>query len=844
MKKKIVNVFLMALLATATVGTVVSCKDYEEDNYADLNGKITNVEGLNNALEERVSALETAKEEMNKEIQSLKDQLGSVDDDATKTTIYGRIASLEALVSTINGQIGEINKTLNTHGGKIAELYSILDITDGVSNTIEDIYYKIGENEKAIQGLLKITPEDTAAWHKAVQDASAAYSLAKTNDERIKKLEDMLGMLGDYADFKNNVTEALTDAEGNWINVTEFVDDKLSGYVTSTDLDEQIQDIKDGYTQMGEDYKAELDSFKDSISTVTAKLEETTRQLNDRLGLVESFVNKLVTSVIIQGTENPVFGTFALPANISSNVLAAYYGDVNTIFPTSDPSDYVDATQALSGDEVKILLANGKAVSYAGRVVSGLKEDGKTVEAGNAGTLYLTVNPNTADLEGAAPLLVNSQDVESGVKLSSLDKTDKVLNFGYTRSAADNGFYAAKATVGVDDVEGVAPRISYEQLKGLKDQIKDAVDAVRNKGNVNVTGLVYSVYSLCSNILDANAVKFPWSTTDINGNPVEHATYSQYSLAATAVHPLSYGFMYGQHYDEFPGINKMEDIIGGIFDKVQDALPNVDVDDVNIHIDVKDFTFDHVTYPDGSISTTVEVSGSYTDDNGVEHELDIDPIEVDITKKVEQAVNDALGGAAGDVSEYINTIVDQLNGQVAQINDMIDELRSINEIGNQISDIEDQIYDYLNRAEDYLLKVVNNANNLLQPMMLAKTSDSYVVLSRSKSAPTKFAATSYNDATGIYLRPTSYTAEILAPAFKKVVGVVNVYDKDGKVANNAAVLRDNVNSASSNFCKVIDGQENTLQLKGLKEDKVYEIVYTAVDFSGKIVVKRFFVELV
>ena len=842
MKKKIVNVFLMALLATATVGTVVSCKDYEEDNYADLNGKITNVEGLNNALEKRVSALETAKEEMNKEIQSLKDQLGSVDDDATKTTIYGRIASLEALVSIINGQIGEINTTLNTHGDKIAELYSILDITDGVSNTIEDIYYKIGENEKAIQGLLKITPEDTAAWHKAVQDASAAYSLAEANDKRIKKLEGMLGT--DFPDFKNNVTKALTDAEGNWINVTEFVDDKLSGYVTSTDLDEQIQDIKDGYTQMGEDYKAELDSLKDSISTVTAKLEETTRQLNDRLGLVESFVNKLVTSVIIQGTENPVFGTFALPANISSNVLAAYYGDVNTIFPTSDPSDYVDATQALSGDEVKILLANGKAVSYAGRVVSGLKEDGKTVEAGNAGTLYLTVNPNTADLEGAAPLLVNSQDVESGVKLSSLDKTDKVLNFGYTRSAADNGFYAAKATVGVDDVEGVAPRISYEQLKGLKDQIKDAVDAVRNKGNVNVTGLVYSVYSLCSNILDANAVKFPWSTTDINGNPVEHATYSQYSLAATAVHPLSYGFMYGQHYDEFPGINKMEDIIGGIFDKVQDALPNVDVDDVNIHIDVKDFTFDHVTYPDGSISTTVEVSGSYTDDNGVEHELDIDPIEVNITKEVEQAVNDALGGAAGDVSEYIKTIVDQLNDQVAQINDMIDELRSINEIGNQISDIEDQIYDYLNRAEDYLLKVVNNANNLLQPMMLAKTSDSYVVLSRSKSAPTKFAATSYNDATGIYLRPTSYTAEILAPAFKKVVGVVNVYDKDGKVANNAAVLRDNVNSASSNFCKVIDGQENTLQLKGLKEDKVYEIVYTAVDFSGKIVVKRFFVELV
>ena len=43
MKKKIINVFLMALLAMVTVGTVVSCKDYEEDNYSDLNGKFANL---------------------------------------------------------------------------------------------------------------------------------------------------------------------------------------------------------------------------------------------------------------------------------------------------------------------------------------------------------------------------------------------------------------------------------------------------------------------------------------------------------------------------------------------------------------------------------------------------------------------------------------------------------------------------------------------------------------------------------------------------------------------------------------------------------------------------------
>ena len=215
----------MALLATATVGTVVSCKDYEEDNYSDLKGQITNVEGLNNALEERVKALETAKDQMNQEIQSLKDQLGTADDDATKNTIYGRIASLEALVATINGQITDINNTLTTHGDQLAELYRILDITDGVSGTIKDIYEQIGSNKDAIDALLKITPEDTTAWHGAVQDASAALSLAKMDSARIDALEDILG--DDFADFKQNVIDALTDAEGNWINVTDFVEEKL-----------------------------------------------------------------------------------------------------------------------------------------------------------------------------------------------------------------------------------------------------------------------------------------------------------------------------------------------------------------------------------------------------------------------------------------------------------------------------------------------------------------------------------------------------------------------------------------------------------------------------------------
>lgn len=69
MKKKIINVFLMALLAMVTVGTVVSCKDYEEDNYSDLNGKFTNLSGQ---LQDQIDALEKFKGELETELTELK----------------------------------------------------------------------------------------------------------------------------------------------------------------------------------------------------------------------------------------------------------------------------------------------------------------------------------------------------------------------------------------------------------------------------------------------------------------------------------------------------------------------------------------------------------------------------------------------------------------------------------------------------------------------------------------------------------------------------------------------------------------------------------------------------
>lgn len=850
MKKKIINVFLMALLAMVTVGTVVSCKDYEEDNYSDLNGKFANlneaVEAQAKALEERIKILEEVRIVLEGDIKSLREELGNATDDETKTTIYGRLASAEAAISLINEQIGKIEESLADKADKTAldELTKRVVELEGCCKSLKETWIpKITANEEAIKALQNLIDADKVkVWEDGISEAKikadSALTLARADSARLDLLIGEDGLLGedgaDYKAFRDAVATALQNADGTWRDLDEVLQEQLD--MVRGSYDGTLEDIDKAY-------KAADEALEEKIEKVNARVDSlalVTDELNNKLGMIQNSLNKYVSSVLIQGTDNPVFGSFAFPANISSNVLAAYYGDVKDLkFPTNEPYNYVDAQNALTAKDLEMMgVAAGNQFSYNGRVVSGMKADGRA-EDGNAGTLYVTVNPNTVNAVNTTAVLVNSQDARSGVVLSPLAKTDKVLNFGYTR-AANNGFYEAKATVQVDAVDEVSPRISYDDLSGLKNEIKDAVNAVRNKGNVDITGLIYSVYSISSNILDAQAVKFPWSDTDIYGKPIERATYSQYALAATAVHPLSFAFAKDVHYDEFPGINKVEDIIGGMFNKIEDAIPTIDVDDLNIHIEVKDFVFDPVELEDSSVVVNVDILDEET---GKHYKQTID-----LTPEVEKAVNEALGGASDDVSNYIKDVVNQLNEQVAQINDIIDQLRDINEIGNKLDEIEDKIYDYLSKGENLLLKFVNNANNLLQPMMLAKTADSYVVLSRSASAPTKFRAASMTT-DGLILRPTTYSAEVLAPAFKKFVGVANVY-YNGKSAQGGdpeclAALKA-ANSSSEGFCTVQEGDWNKAQFKVSSQYKgyVFEIVYTAADYSGKIVVKRFYIELV
>ena len=857
MKKKIVNVFLMALLATATVGTVVSCKDYEEDNYADLNGKITNldqaVDAQVAALEERVKTLETVKDQLQKDVEALRNELGTAEDGADKTTIYGRLASAEALIEAINGQIATINETLASKADKsdLDALTERVVALEGCCEAYKDLASRVTTNEEAIKKLQELINEETIklwsdAIEKATMDAAEALEQAKLDKARLDKLEELLGEnfseLDDFAEFKDAVASALQNADGTWNSLEDVLAEQLESVKGS--YDGTLEDVVAAYEQADKDLAADIDALTKRVED----LELATEELNDKLGLVNSILNQYVSGVIVQGTNNPVYGTFALPVGISSNVLAAYYGtpDGDIYFPAVYDEAKTNGMYVFSKDGTSTKLTAEDLKALGVNVTEWATADHSYLVAeqdGNAGTLYLTVNPVGQDHTDAIPTLENSAGVKSGVELSPLKPSDKVLSFGYTRGV-ENGFYETKATVKEGAIEAIKPRVTYDDIKSLYTDAKNIVDKIINNKSTNGIGvdlksLATTLYSVSSNILDANAVKFSWTAEDEKGNAIDEtrSVMSKYELAATAVKPLSYNTWINANYDRLPGIGHIENIIGKIFDKVEGAIPTFDIDDVKIEIgEIK------ISNPTiGSVSTeiTVDMQGA-VDASG--NPIPDQKITVDITKQVQEALNDAMGGIQGDLNEFVA----DLNEQIGQINDLLAELQKVNNIGQQISDIENAIYDYLYKGQDLALKFINNANKLLQPVMLVKTSDSFLIPSTSVNAPTKFNAA--GAAAGISLYPTSYTAEILAPAYMKLVGVTNVY-KNGKSAQGGddeceAALKA-VNSASEGFASAKYGFElKDAKLMGATEGYTYEVVYTAVDYSGKVVVKKYYIEIV
>ena len=561
--------------------------------------------------EEKIAALETFKDKIQGDVSQLRTDLNNLTTQFNTvvqqvTSELTRIenlanANLVAAKAYTDEQIAIVKASVATNTADIAKLKQLVD---SISNVTTDIQNDMKEADNKLNARI----DSLAAVAKGHEEVDAATQA---------KIDSIIGVI--------TATEQRVAAiENTYVTKETFtatIDSVCSLIEANT---KKIAEIDSAYQAADAIMQAQIDSLAQEVTDVKTRLDaaedaiQELQGLKDRVDNLEENLAKMITGITLQGTYNPAFGSISLPLGITSNVLMAYYGEANDdiYFPTSRSGRYVRPEQALTTEEMALIgLSDDTPIYNSGDVMLDESE-------GNAGTLYVTINPNTVDFTGQQLTLENSQAVPSYIKLSPLKASDKTLTFGWTR-ADGNGFYEATASLAAEDINKVQ-KITYDAAK-----MKNVVKEVYNKRkDANFRGIAADFYDVVTSFsLDASAAKATW--TDAEGT--DHSVYSGYGLAATAMKPFSFNTLYDVDglIDNMPFYDRAKVLLDSIskevkgqikvaFNKVQGSDLAKDIQTLKINkIELKDLSPEQLALFEVSIDTTIVI-------DGLKYQLDFD----------------------------------------------------------------------------------------------------------------------------------------------------------------------------------------------------------------------------
>ena len=920
MKKKIVNAVLMAALVVPSVGTLTSCKDYNEDLSVELRGETANLrktlQDQIDDLKAKVAAIKSCQCDLSDFVKSAdlaayvkqadldaklagyqragdyvtpdmianfitkgeadaayltQDQLQTYVNEITNNLVS--IEILEQATDQANARIDSLNAVLGnlnnvTSGKNLAEYISEMNNTIITVNSLAQEAMNLASNAATKEELAALTQrvEKIEGWEEKLTKAStdAADALAKAtenalwiekNKENVEKIEQILTDLNELknadlinrvknlednymkkddiqrlfeeakaaADAANTLAEqAMAKAGENAANIDTnaknisknaediaAINEKLANYVTNEALAEELMKYV-----TTEEFQKEMAEVNEDIQKVADKVDE----LDAEITKVKKDQANLITGIITQATENPVLGYFKTPFGIDQNVIATYYGtaDKGIEFPARDGKFYLEASDVdtWTPRNLEVMgisnLNNVKGYFTKGDEVFVTEVNGMV--DGNAGTVYVTVNPSNVNFNGQQLALETSASNVSPFILDPLKYSTKELMLGIYRNGGtrgyENGFYSAKATLRAEDVDKAKFVIDFKTIgDAVKNVIKDGPQDARTR--ISVAESAAMVFGAIKNEVPAYGLKASWTDSD---NKV-HNVLSNYNLATVAVKPLSFAFLNGSKWSKVDGFDRMRSVVARVIREVEVARPD---------FAKYEFQFDNIQVSNGKILAQV-----YMVNDGSNSELVMIPVE---------------GNA--DMADVINELVADINANNESANkvlaELFNEVKATYNYETYIAETKASVYTaidkYLTRIENHILRVMNNAHRTLFITMFGEQNGKFALLSNSVDKPTKAAAGEYT------LIPTTYTLQYFAPVYKKFVAVTNVYDAATKqeLALGEAQSLAKAANGGVNMFKVVDGLDNCT-IKG-ETGKIYELTYTAVDYHGVVMIKKFYVE--
>ena len=789
MKRQLTSILLFSALLVGGASTFVSCKDYDSDAAYEAQAQ------ANKTIAQLIAQQAKDVEILNGKLNAIKSC--SCTDAHTKELIENQIKTNQNIIAELKRQMtnnitndADVKNAIATLS-KQTILGSYADLNTAIQNSkaYKDIITELAGNNKELADSVKTIWGDlygdketgkvgiTSKVDQLLKDMTYTKALAKADSQRIDTLSARL-----YKEIEiatNKVVGMIPTDE----KINGMIGSQLADYYTKTQIDSKIKGLQ-----------GQIDTLKNSVDDI---------------------LNLQVSGITIQASESPITGYENTPFGVQVNFLGAYYGH---------------ADEGVTFADKKL----------AGTLISDADD--------NAGIIYVTVNPANVAPSAIHLKLVDSQGNEAPYKLEWAN-TDKILTAGVSRavSTSKNGFYAVKVSLDEESLNKAKVWTSEDAQK-LKSVGKNLLDKLRHPKSTNLQlgNIASTINSTFNNRLKLYAVEATWSQRGLDGKLVDKKVTSAYKLAASPMSPLSFEFLKDGINVDLPSIPTLQSKInfnnykftwtpiehmGNVKTKVTlEGIPDVD----NIKIN------GNVWVPKPEVGVTIvgkdKITGKLGEDGKtVVFDLSSLGATADVTigsvKIKPEDVHVTVGKTNGEYDVTIpmdefNKIIDNINNQVGN---MIGNVNGIVDKVNKYADAIDgqlisRINTYINKFENLLTK----SNSLLQPAMFYRTNGgSFGQLARVAEGAS-YLKLNGSEASTVFVA-SSYTAELLAPAYMKEITV------DGGAT---------LTGAGQSGSKVV--LKNGQYKVGFQATKagVYTITYNAVDYFGKTVSKKFYVKVV
>lgn len=670
--------------------------------------------------------------------------------------------------------------------------------------------------------------ESDSAYNTSISLADAIAKqkaeLVRLNEELTKKVDKTTDAqekqaLSDRIQENKDLIAALGDKFGDYANLDAAV------AASKAYTDEKVTEAKDVLNQKIEQLRGEDESAREQLKAalmekITANGEAISNEADARQQLQNNYnmafdylINKNLNSIAINATENPVLGYFnAAFVGSQLNLASSFYG-----------------TAAQNNQDWDIAK-------------------GEFLNDGNAGEIYVSLNPTEIDPRCITSLkLVDSQGNEAkGFELGQLQNTSRVLTYGFTKAASvsSNGFYAIP-------VKAVDPaNDDFSLNKGeLKEAAKNVIAKLQNpkESSLNLSQIATALYSSVNNQLKAYTVKaeyYLWNPETME-LVKKSAVAPTYNMAAFAVKSLSFNTLkdnqklknLGLALDKYM-LPTLSDKLGKFMDALDFQIRNENGKQIKMYSMLSSKYV--VAYENGNdvILVNTQTGDEYTLPNTkIAKNMSGSSLDQNVWKLHKETYTDSEGNTWDSwywAPDYDEATYNYERMYVFESTDnTIDELlSSINDqIGTQLQPVKDAITNAATKWDNAITPVnnllhkinahISDVNQLLQPTLLYKSTktNSWNTLSRLKGK----LGTRMTGTGSTVLVATSWTGELLAPAYKK-----SVYVK-GNPAEAKVTLMDGKTPAK----KFAGSTQKVLfTATPAAKGKSYTIVYEAVDYSG------------